>query len=135
MKKIIHIALIAAAAGLSGCFSFDTAVSVRTNEEHIHVENYGWRLFNCIPLTCGNATDPASGSHYGPWAFFRDDVTMDKLQRRMTDYAAMHSGKTLTDLTYHNYDTIFVSIPFTSIPIPVPYVVCYREIQLSGVLK
>lgn len=134
MKRLITLALIAAAAGFSGCCSMDYTVSPSTGNEHVLVSNYGWKLFNCIPLVCGNATDPQSPNYFGPWAFFRDDVTMDKIQARLTTLAAAH-GKTPANLFYHNYDTVFISIPFADVPIPIPYVVCYREIQLSGVLK
>lgn len=134
MRKFVLVFLIAASVGLSGCFSMDYTVSPATGNEHVLVSNYGWKLFNCIPLACGNATDPMSAGYCGPWAFFRDDVTMDKVQKRLTDLAAAH-GKKPANLFYHNYDTVFISIPFTDVPIPIPYVVCYREIQLSGVLK
>ena len=101
-----------------------------TGQEHVHVSNYGWYLFHCIPLACGNASTGA----WTPWVIFRNDVTMDKVQDRLMRHAA-ERNKTPTDLSYHNYDTVFISIPFTGVPIPIPYLVCYREIQLSGVLK
>ncbi len=135
MTNALRLIAAATAAGLSGCFSFDSNVSVQTGEEHVLVSNFGWRLFNCIPIACGNATDPAGGKRFGPWAFFRDDVTMDKIQKRLADYAATRPEKELTSLAYHNYDTLFVSIPYTEVPIPIPYIVTYREIQLSGVMK
>lgn len=117
---------------LAGCFSLDTAVSASTGDEHVVVSNYGWKLFNCIPLCCGNATKP--GDRLGPWAFLRNDVTMEKLQERFMAHAKSR-GRSIEGLTYHNYETVLFNIPFTQIPVPLPYVLCFRELQLSGVLK
>lgn len=135
MSRLTAIPLLSLALLLGGCFSFDAAVSQRTGEEHVLVGNYGWRLFNIIPLVCGNATDPLVEVPHGPWAFFRDDVTMDKVQSRLVNYAATKSEKKLIDITYNAYDTLFFSIPGLQIPVPIPYLLCYREIQISGTLK
>lgn len=134
MKHLLRLSVLVVGACLTGCFSLDSATSPASGNEHILVTNYGWQLFNCIPLVCGNAKDPTDPSYGGPVAFFRDDVTMDKIQDRLMSHAARH-GKTPTDLSYHNYDTIFISIPTINVSIPIPYIICYREIQLSGVLK
>ena len=48
---------------------------------------------------------------------------------------AQARGASVQDLVYNNYDNVLFSIPFTNIPVPIPYLLCYREIQLSGVLK
>ncbi len=135
MRRLFSLPTLALTLLLGGCFSFDSAISQRTGDEHILVGNYGWRLFNVIPLACGNATDPREEVQHGPWAFFRDDVTMDKVQRHLVNYAATRPEKELVDLTYHTTDSLFFSIPFLEIPVPIPYVLCYREIQISGTLQ
>jgi len=94
------------------------------------VSNYGWKLFNFIPLVCGNATER---NRFGGCAFFRNDVTLEKIQSRFMSYAAQ-CGKTPTDMVYHNYDTVIFELPIMGLTIPIPYVLCYNEIQLSGVL-
>ena len=132
MKILRFPLLLSAALSLSGCFSLDSSRDPATGDEHVLVSNYGWRLFNSIPLFCGNAYN--GRDQLGPWAFFRDDVTMDKIQGRFMDYAKSN-GTTIKDLTYHNYETVLFTIPSTAIPIPIPYIICYREIQLSGVVK
>ena len=48
---------------------------------------------------------------------------------------ARQQRRSAHDLIYHNYETIMMYIPLLGIPIPIPYVICYHEIQLSGVLK
>lgn len=114
---------------LTGCFSLDTA-KLPSGDEHVVVRNYGWVLFNSIPLVCGNITQDA----WFPWAFFRNDVTMDKVQMRFMDYVRK-TGKSPEDLKYTDYDTVMFDIPLLQYPLPIPYFLCYREIQLSGNLK
>lgn len=102
------------------------------DSEHVLVMNSGWWLFNAIPICCGNAA--STPENHGPWAFFRNDVTMEKVQGRFMEYT--HSrGLDASELVYRNTDRVIFSIPFTNIPVPLPYLLCYREIQLSGVLK
>ena len=132
MKISRLLTVLTVALSLAGCFSLDSSRDPATGNEHVLVSNYGWRLFNCIPLFCGNAYN--GRDQLGPWAFFRDDVTLEKIQGRFMDYAK-ENGRTISDLSYHNYETVLFTIPSTAIPIPIPYIVCYREIQLSGVVK
>ena len=122
--------LIAAAACCAGCFSVDVGRLEATGGENLTVSNYGWYLFNFIPLASGNA----SKERLAPWVFFRNDVTMDKVQRRFFEYAR-ENGRTAQELTYHNYESILFELPGTNFKIPVPYLLTYREIQLSGVLR
>lgn len=121
---------VLAAACCSGCFTLDVGRLDSTGDENLLVTNYGWYLFNWIPLASGNA----SKRHWTPWVLFRDDVTMDKVQRRFIDYARDH-GKAPTEMTYHNYESILFEVPGSNFKIPIPYLFTYREIQLSGVLK
>ena len=83
--------------------------------EHVLARNYGWQLFNCIPL-------------------FRSDITMKRVQEAMSEEAAKQ-GATVSDIVYHNNDTVMFEIPIIGFTIPIPYVVCYKEIQVSGVLE
>ena len=130
MKMRFNFAMaICAVLGLAGCFSLDTAV-LDSRTEHVVVRNYGWYLFNCIPLLCGNAA-PDGGL---PFVCFRDDVTQEKIQRRFMDYAAP-KGVDASELNYFNDESVMLEIPAMSLSIPVPYLICYREVQLSGVLK
>ena len=112
-----------------GCFTIDTGNLDATGDENIIVSNYGYYLFNLIPLAGGNANETESF----PWAVFRDDVTMDKIQRRFLEYAA-YNNKKVKEIAYHNHQTILFNVPGTSFLLPIPYLLTYREIQLSGVL-
>lgn len=99
-------------------------------KNHVLVTNYGWYLFNIIPLACGNASENASF----PFVFFRNDVQMDKLQRRLIREAERQDRK-VENLVWNNYNSVLFSIPFVNLPAPVPYILTYREKQLSGELK
>lgn len=113
---------------LAGCFSIDHARFVRSNDEHVLVSNYGWYLFHYIPLVCGNA----SRDRWLPWVMFRNDVRMDSVQGRFMDYAGDRKAR---DLAYTTRETVMLEIPATNFSLPVPYLLTYREIQLSGVLE
>ncbi len=140
-KDILTLPAVLAALSLcSGCFTMATATNDSlkrshhsgmsgTPVEHIVVSNYGWYLFNCIPLVCGNAKKGASF----PWTFFKDEVTSDIVQNRLTDYAA-RKGKNLAELNLYINDNVLFEVPGTSIPIPMPYVLCYHERLVSALL-
>lgn len=115
MKILILILILGGTLCLTGCLSTQVAKSELTGEEHIFVSDYGWKLFNTIPL-------------------FRSDITLERVEAAMADEAARRE-KAATELTCHRFDNVMIDIPLLVITIPVPYVVCYHEIQLSGVLQ
>ena len=123
------LTLVGVTACLAGCFTLESA-STPENNEHIFASNYGWYLFGGVPLVCGNTSKDA----WMPFVFFRDDVTMDKVQSRFTDYAR-DKGATPVNINYFNDEDVLCQLPGTDIPLPIPYILVYREIQLSGVLK
>ena len=83
--------------------------------EHIFVDDYGWKLFNWIPL-------------------FRSDITIERVQKELMAESARR-GKVATDIVYHTLDKVSFDIPLVVVTIPLPYVLCYHEVQISGVLK
>ena len=105
----------AATLCLAGCLSTEVSKSDVSGIEHIYASDYGWKLFNCIPL-------------------FRPDITNERVQKALFEEASKR-GKTAVDLAYDNYDTVILEIPLLYIPVPIPYVFCYHEVQLSGVLQ
>jgi len=125
-------AIMAAAALLAaGCFSIEHARIQATGEYHVFASNYGWYLFGSLPIVCGNANPDA----VLPFVFFRDDVTMDKIQRRVLSHSKnLNSGK-VCNLSYYNDNMVLFEFPGVNFPVPVPYVLTYRGIQLSGGVK
>ena len=100
---------------LTGCMSTEVSKSEVCGTEHIFVDDYGWKLFDWIPL-------------------FRPDITLERVQKELMAESARR-GKIATDLTIHSYDKVSFDIPLVVISIPIPYIICYHEIQVSGVLK
>ena len=123
MKIFMFIAAFGVMSSLTGCFTVDTA-KVQGQNEHVVMNNYGWKFFNWIPLICGNASENASmGS-----ALFRDDVTMEKIQARFAKHA---NGREIDCMVYDVNDTPFIYV----FGIPIPYLITYKEITLSGTMK
>ena len=58
------------------------------------------------------------------------DVAMEKIQARFDEYAA---GRNVECPVFHFDDTKFISV--YSIPVPIPYIVCYKEVSLSATIK
>ena len=133
MKSLVLFRVLAvaiAALCLGGCFSIERAALPCTNDEHVLVSNYGWYLFHFIPIACGNAKE----DRWTPWVHFRDDVTMDKVQRRFM-MLAKDPEEEIRNPTYTTYESVMLEIPGLNLPLPVPYLLTYREIQLSGIIS
>lgn len=140
MNRTIKASLLAGAVLLAGCYSMDVATTDSLKgsamsasdgkpTEHVVVSNYGWYLFNCIPLACGNATPGA----VFPWSFFSNQVSSKLLHDRMMAHAAARNAD-VKDLVFFRDEKVIFDLPGTDVPLPIPYVLCYREVQFSGVL-
>ena len=125
----------------TGCYSMDVASNealrksgmtdgVKTDPiEHVLVSNYGWYLFNCVPVVCGNATPGESF----PWKFFSDHVNPVLLHDRMMQYANTKNAD-IKNLLLSRDEKVFFDIPGSDIPCPIPFFICYHEVQISAVL-
>lgn len=126
----------------AGCFSMESApiqagsagaLRIRAAggepAEHLVVANNGWYLFNAWPLACGNAHENSKFI----WRFFSNDVNADILQSRLTHYAA-RKGCDVEELNVFNDEQVLLTLPGLDFPILIPYVITYRELQISGVL-
>ncbi len=134
MKKFMLVSLLfslPATQSLTGCFSIDRASVPHSHHEHQLVGNYGWYLFHIFPLACGNAHEEA----WTPWVLFRNDVTINKIQDRFMKAAADCGKQKTSNLTYITHEQVLFEIPGLNFPVPIPYFITYREIQLSGILE
>ena len=129
MKNSLKYTLAAGLLGLVGCFSIETA-PVASSGTAVYARNYGMYLFNCVPLFCGNASEDPKCS----FVMFRNDVMMDKIQARVIADAEK-KGLRFEDASWHCTDQITLRVPVLAMEIPVPYILTYREKQLSGVYK
>jgi len=128
-KTIFAACLVCAALNLAGCFTLEKAEISNIHGEHVLASNYGWYLFHFIPIVCGNARYDA----WAPWVMFRDDVTMDKVQSRFMHHVN-GQGMDVEDLVYTTRESVMLEIPGINTTLPIPYLLTYREVQLSGVL-
>lgn len=130
MAKLLLILSVCGTICLTGCYSIDTAKEPGSQTTQIIASNYGWYLFDLIPLACGDTDE----DWIVPSSFFHNRVTMDEIQNRLME-KTRNSGKRLENLAWHNDDSVLLTIPFLNVPLPIPYVITYREMQLSGELK
>ena len=107
--------LISATMCLTGCLSTEVSRSEVAGIEHIVTSDYGWKLFNWIPIC-------------------RRDITLERVQKALMD-EANRRGKTAVGLTYHSMEKVTLDIPLLVVTVPIPYIICYHNIQLSGVLQ
>lgn len=117
---------LACCAALSGCFCADVARSPvlgRDVEAHVIVTNYGWSLFGCIPIVCGNRNEDS----WCPFAFFRDDVKLEYVHGRL-EKLAKSTGCGLRDVTVLSDNDVLFDAYYS----PVPWIVVYREVNVSA---
>lgn len=96
-------------------------------EEVVTVSNYGYYLFNVLPIFCGNTVD----GRIGNTVWFQNHVTLERTQGvLMREIKPMRP--LVTNLQPHAYETCFFSV--------IPYIgnslgiVWYKQIDLSAVL-
>ena len=97
--------------------------------EHYHVRNSGWYLFDKLPLVCGS-TNPNS---FCGIAFFSDQVRTDTMTKMFNDRVRATNTRPASVATIVD-DWVTLEVPGVSFPLFLPYIVCYREVQISGVL-
>lgn len=129
-----------AALLVSGCYYIYPASSPTLSQckfanedgeivEHLFVENCGWYLFYTIPICCGDTDE----SHWFPLVFFDDQVTDEAIQRRFAERVKA-KGARAVGVTMVNRETVTFDVPGLPFPVVVPYILCAREVQISGTL-
>lgn len=97
--------------------------------EHYYVLNYGWYLFDRFPLACGD-TDPDALIRF---SFFSDQVRSDLLMQQFNDRVKATGTEPCSVVTTIE-DGVTFDVPGLSFPLVLPYIICFREVQVSGVL-
>ena len=129
MRRLLgSLALVLAC---SGCFTLDRAESpllAPDAEAHVIVRNYGWFLFGSVPLVCGNAdVESIWGS-----TFFMNEVTLDVAHGVLAQHAAA-GGREIRDVVALD-DRQALFVPFSISYIPIPWIVQYKEVNVSATL-
>ena len=112
--------------GLCGCFSVDVAQSPVLGERsggHAVVCNYGWTLFGCVPLVCGNENLDS----WCPLTFFKDEIRPEIAHGKLLALAEQR-GCDVEDLHLlgDNY------VLFDAWYAPVPWILVYKETNVSA---
>lgn len=132
IRQLIRFVVVSATMCFAGCFTMETAkVPGPTGGTHLQAHNSGYYLFHLVPLASGNISEDPSC----PFVLFRDDVDMDKMQKRFLNKAAKIGGGTVQDITYAMDDNVITMVPILYVTIPIPYLITSREIQVSGVIR
>ena len=122
MKKLFLMALL----GTSGCFSVDVVESPILGERsggHAVVCNYGWTLFGCVPLVCGNDNSDS----WCPLTFFKDEIRPEYVHAKLVSLAESRECDIEDlDLMGDNY------VLFDAWYAPVPWVLVYKETNISA---
>ena len=140
---MMRLALAMMLAISAGCYSFEhSSIAAKSSDdefrlhagagapaEHTVVSNYGWYLFNHWPLASGDT----EGTEVLPFRLFHDTVNENLLHHKLTTYASIH-GYDVADMAMLSSEQVLLSIPGTGLPLPIPYILTYRKIQISGVL-
>lgn len=118
--------VIAMAIVLTGCFSVEVSESPVLGDRtaaHVSICNYGWTLFGCVPLVCGNANSESWCSI----TFFRDEIKPEYAYEKLVSLAES-KGCDLADVAAMCDNDVL----FDAYYAPVPWVLVYKETNISG---
>ena len=144
MIAFMRVAVTAAALGLcalaGGCYSVQTATSPVLSKcalsgdggeivEHVFAANEGWFLFYHLPIICGDTDKNA----VLPVRFFHDEVTKECLWKRLGEYAR-EKGLRVVRPADGSLEDVTFDVPGFSVPVVLPFILCYRQTQVSALL-
>ena len=127
MRRLKHAACVAVASvSLAGCFSVDVASSPVLGEnvaKHVTVQNYGWYLFGCLPLACGNEKLDS----WCPFSLFCNEVTPEIAYGKLKNVAAKESCEIRDFHFVNDNDVLFNFFDFN-----LPWIIVTKEISISA---
>ena len=124
--KIVHSLVLILSISTCGCCSVDVVESPILGERsggHAVVCNYGWTLFGCIPLVCGNENLDS----WCPLTFFRDEIRPEIAHGKLIALAE-ERGCDLADVNLMGDNDVLFDVWYA----PVPWVLVYKETNLSA---
>ncbi len=126
--KTCLCAVAASSLLLTGCFTVNEASSPVLADgavKHVTVENYGWYLFGCIPLFCGNEKLDS----WCPVSFFCDEVRSDIVYSKLAEIAD-REGCLIRDLHFHSDNDVL----FEAYYVTIPWLLVYKDVCFSACL-
>ena len=138
-RVMTHIPCVLISLSLiAGCVSVQktsrvvpTGVAVQgspgTPVEHVHVSNFGYYLFNCIPLFCGNT----EAGLRGETVWFSDEVTLAKVQGVMLEQVRSRKCQVADIQPYAKSTCFFSAIPYVGNTFGILW---FKEVQMSALL-
>ncbi|MBO6103153.1 MAG: hypothetical protein J6P03_07885 [Opitutales bacterium] len=99
--------------------------SVKPNAKQVLITNYGYYLFNCVPLFSGGGSD-------GSFSLFSNNIKLDKTMNILKDECERLGVKKVSDIQFDENSTCFfswVEVIGTTLGI-----YWYKDVQLSAVL-
>lgn len=124
--KACILALAAVSLSLTGCFTVNEASTPVLGDDvvkHVTSENYGWYLFGCIPLACGNEKLDS----WCPFSIFCDEVTPEIVFSKLTAVADREGCRMIDVHTLADNDVLFEAYYVT-----VPWLIVYKNVSFSA---
>lgn len=126
-KKVLGIAAASAMSlMLCGCFSVKVASSPVLGEDvksHVTVDNYGWYLFGCLPLACGNEKLDS----WCAFSLFRDEVRPEIAYGKLKDVATRKNCEIRDFRMINDNDVLFNFFDFN-----IPWIIVTKEVRISA---
>ncbi len=126
-RKVLGIAAASAMSLLlSGCFSVKVASSPILGEDvksHVTVDNYGWYLFGCVPLACGNEKLDS----WCAFSLFRDEVRPEIAYGKLKDVATRENCEIRDFRMINDNDVLFNFFDFN-----IPWIIVTKEVRISA---
>ena len=126
-RKVLGIAAASAMSlMLCGCFSVKVASSPVLGEDvksHVTVDNYGWYLFGCLPLACGNEKLDS----WCAFSLFRDEVRPEIAYGKLKDVATRKNCEIRDFRMINDNDVLFNFFDFN-----IPWVIVTKEVRISA---
>ena len=126
-KKVLGIAAASAMSlMLCGCFSVKVASSPVLGEDvksHVTVDNYGWYLFGCVPLACGNEKLDS----WCAFSLFCDEVRPEIAYGKLKDVAARENCEIRDFRMVNDNDVLFDFFGYN-----IPWIVVTKEVKISA---
>ncbi len=130
MMKKKEVLGIAAASAMSlmlcGCFSVKVASSPILGDDvksHVTVDNYGWYLFGCVPLACGNEKLDS----WCAFSLFCDEVRPEIAYGKLKDVAARENCEIRDFRMVNDNDVLFDFFGYN-----IPWIVVTKEVRISA---